>query len=107
MKLCVTGTLVFRLFAIGAAKECCKRSAGETAQLLLRSVFVTKVLGKKNLRLVPNWEAKNHFCTEMGQAPDVAGAPLLVKHHSCSAVFRRNWILTIAFSSDWQEARHA
>ena len=74
MKLCVTGTLVFRLFAIGATKECCKRSAaekdapGETAQFLLRSVFVTKVLYKKNLRLVPNWEAKNHLCTEMGQA---------------------------------------
>jgi len=60
LKLCVPGTRLLKLFTIGAANEALNSPA--------HSVFMDEAFRKTNLSLVPSWEARNHFCTEMGQA---------------------------------------
>lgn len=58
-------------------------------QIRLRAQFLMdKAFRKTNLRLVPSWEARNHFCTEMGQA--------LRKLARC---WRQNTALTLSFSA--------
>ena len=55
--------IVHNWCSVGPAKDApAKRS------ISVNAIFYGQGIPQKNWRLVPNWEAKNRFCTKMGQA---------------------------------------
>ena|SRR5690348_6911316 len=108
LKLCAAGTFLSRMFTIGAAKDAPAEAPGKKGSARKGNLRARnsreRGAPQENWRLVPNWEARNHFCTEMGQA--------LRKHsrrgrEDTTATFRfpRQRNVNIEFSIGWPSTR--